>query len=181
VSAIAFARGQLGQAHAFLAGTIDDVSSEQGQWQPPGVTNPIGATLAHLAHGEDAFVALLAGREPLFASEWRGRSGVRELPPAGAPGNFLPLLPGWFDWGRRVVVDLPALREYAAAVQAASDAYLASLSDDDLARPIELTGTPFGSQPLEWLIGAGLIGHAWAHWGEICCLKGLQGGRGYPI
>lgn len=174
-------REQLHQAHAFLASAVANVTEEQAHWIPPGLANPLGATYAHVLFGEDAFVANLAGRQPLFATGWAGRTGVREAPPLAAAGSVFPLAPEWFDWGRQVRVDLPALRRYDQAVQQSTDRYLAQLQDDDLAITLDLSEVGFGQPALSWVLSAGLVGHALAHWGEIVCLKGLQGERGFPV
>ena len=181
VSAIPLLREQLGQAHAFLQVAMDDVTAEQAHWQPPGVANPIGATYAHVLLGEDAFIAMLSGRQPLGADERARQAGLSELPPLAAAGSILPLSPDWHAWGRRVRVDLMALRSYGEAVQQASDDYLAGLKDEDLDAPIDLSAVGFGERSLGWLLSGGLIGHLLSHWGEIVCLKGLQGSKGFPV
>jgi hypothetical protein len=174
-------REQLQQAHAFLDTALDDVTSEETHWQPGGMANPLGGTYAHVLFGEDAFIAALDGRAPLFADAWQGRTGVSETPPLAAPGAFPPLSQDWHDWGRRVRVDVTALQSYGLAVRQASDTYLAALSDDDLARRLDLSAAGFGEQTLAWVLSAGLVGHVLAHWGEIVCLKGLRGRRGFPV
>ena len=172
---------QLRQAHQFLATTMVGVSDGIAHWPPPGIANPLGATYAHLVLGEDAFVAALAERPALFESSWSGRAGVNELPPLRGAGELIRLHPEWHDWGQRVRVDLPALRDYASAVHLAAEGYLAGLGDQDLDRHIDLTAEGFGEQSLVWLLSAGMVGHVFAHWGEIACLKGLQGHRGLPV
>jgi hypothetical protein len=181
MSAATLLRDQLRHAHQLLDGAVDDVTPEQAQWLPEGTANPLGATYAHVLFGEDAFIAMLGGREPLFADGWMGRTGVSEAPPLADPGAMPPLAQAWQDWGRQVRVDLPALRDYGAAVQQASDAYLAALSEGDLDQAIDLSAAGFGEQSLAWLLSEGLVGHVRAHLGEIVCLKGLQGGRGFPL
>ena len=174
-------REQLHQAHAFLTSAVANVTEAQAHWIPEGLANPIGATYAHVLCGEDAFVANLGRRQPLFAGEWAGRAGVSEAPPLAAAGSPFPLAPEWFDWGRHVRVDLPALRHYDLAVQQATDSYLAQLRDDDLTATLDLSEVGIGQPTLAWVLSAGLVGHALAHWGEILCLKGLQGERGFPV
>ncbi|MGH2613944.1 MAG: DinB family protein [Thermomicrobiales bacterium] len=171
---------QLCQAHEFLDGTMDGVTDEQLHWQPEGFANPLGATYAHLVLGEDAFVSALAGARPLFEDGRADRVGVSELPPMAEPGALVRLEPEWHDWARSVRVDLPVLREYAAAVHATSDRYLGSLDDQDLDQMIDLSGVGFGQQSLAWILSEGLVGHVRAHWGEIACLKGMQRGKGFP-
>lgn len=174
-------REQLHQAHAFLDSAVTGATDAQAHWVPQGRANPLGATYAHVLFGEDAFISNLAGHVPLFASAWAERTGVSEAPPLAPTGSVFPLAPEWFDWGRRVRVDLPALRRYDQAVREATDSYLADLRDDDLATTLDLSAVGFGHPTLAWILSAGLVGHTLAHWGEIVCLKGLQGERGFPV
>ena len=78
-------------------------------------------------------------------------------------------------------VDLAKMREYAKAVYSAMEAYLASLTDSDLNRPISLAALGLGESTVGYVLKNGLLGHAFSHTGEISCLKGLQGKRGYPV
>jgi hypothetical protein len=66
-------------------------------------------------------------------------------------------------------------------VHAASNDYLASLKDEDLSRSIDLGALGIGKLTLGQLLTAGVLGNAWTHCGEISCLKGLQGLKGYPM
>ena len=183
MDAVELLKEQLRQAHAFLEGLMSAVTDEQAHWPPPAKANPLGVTYAHVTLGEDAFIALLANRRPLFAAQWEGRTGVSAMPPVGAPGTFPPLLPGWHDWAREVRIDLEATRHYAQAVHVGSAAYLDGLCTADLDRPVVIGGDelPFGTQTLGWALSVGLIGHTYAHWGEAACLLGLQGAQGYQI
>jgi hypothetical protein len=70
------------------------------------------------------------------------------------------------------------MREYANAVYAATDEYLASISDADLDRVIDMG--PAGTYPMGRLLTI-LMGNVAWHTGEIACVKGLQGAKGYPI
>ena len=174
-------RDQLRQAHAFLDGAFADVTDDQAHWAPPGLANPLGATYAHVLFGEDALVSTLSGRQPLFAESWAGCAGGSELPPLAEQGSALPLGAEWFAWGRRLCVTLPVLRSYGKAVWQASDDYLSALSEEDLATTFDFSSAGFGNPSLAWVLSSGLIGHVLAHWGEIVCLKGLQGQRGFPV
>jgi len=80
-----------------------------------------------------------------------------------------------------VKVDLPALNAYAQTVYAASDDYLASLRGKDLDRPVDLAALGLGQSTVGFVINNGILGNAFTHCGEISCLKGLQGKRGYPF
>ena len=86
---------------------------------------------------------------------------------------------GWDSWAREEKVELATLRDYAQAVYAATDAYLATLTDDALSRPVDMSEVGMGEQPVAAVIGLALLNGA-LHCGEISCLKGLQGLTGYP-
>jgi hypothetical protein len=68
------------------------------------------------------------------------------------------------------------MRAYGEAVQTAVDGVIMSLTDADLSRPVQ---TPFGSSTFLFMLSGALIGHIHDHTGEISCLKGLQGAKGY--
>ncbi|MBI4595088.1 MAG: DinB family protein [Candidatus Tectomicrobia bacterium] len=177
---ISLLQEEIKAAHQLLEGTVGEVTIEQIHWHPAGTAIPLGASYAHVILSEDAIVnGILIGGTPLFAGEWKGKTGVSELPPM--PNPNAPGLPDWREWSRRVKVELPTLRKYALAVYAASDAYLATLIDEDLRHPVSLAALGMGEATIEFMLINGVLGHAFTHCGEISCLKGLQGGRGYPF
>jgi hypothetical protein len=173
LDAIAAFRGLFETAHGFLEGTMADVTVEQVRWVPPGTASTIGANYVHVLASEDLTIqGLLRGSAPLASSDWAGRMGVSEPPPMG-PGHDLRA------WGTRAMLDLETLRPYAQAVYAATDAYLASLAPEDLGRTFDLSQFGFGQQPMTFLLTNLLLNCA-LHSGEISCLKGMQGAKGYP-
>jgi hypothetical protein len=175
VNTVSLLRDQLKQSHEFLELVMNDVTPEQVHWTPPGIANPLGATYAHLVMSEDGFVnGMLKGSAPLMAGAWASKTGLSEPPPS-APGE------SWYLWAKQARVDLGALRQYAQAVYAATDQFLASLADSDLTRPIDLTAFGLGNQTLAWILSNGVLGHVHGHGGEIACLKGLQGAKGSPF
>lgn len=170
-------RAQFKSAHEVLEGTIEGLTSAQAHWTPPGVANPLGATYVHVLVSEDGVIGgMLKGGVPLLATTWAGKVGVSELPPM--PGPEAEGLPPWDEWARRVQVDLPAVRAYAQAVYTATDDYLAFLNDESLNQPLDLG--PSGQYTLGSFLNVILSNVTW-HTGEISCLKGLQGLRGYPF
>lgn len=178
MNATSLLREQLQQAHQSLEAVMTDVTPEQAHWCPPGIANPIGATYAHVLMGEDLVInTLLQGGPPLFATNWVGKTGLSALPSLPAPGSQA--LPSWKEWGRTVQIDLGALRDYAQAVYTRSDDYLSSLSDESLSRPLDLAVFSVGVRTLAWALSNSVLGHVQRHCGEIACLKGLQGARGY--
>ncbi|HEY3111039.1 MAG TPA: DinB family protein [Chloroflexota bacterium] len=168
---VAIVRNSLADAHWLLEQVIDRLGEDALHWRPPGTANTIGATYAHVVSSEDVFVhETLQRRRPLGDGEWAGRDGISlPTPRRGAD---------WFEWSRRVRVDVAAARAYAAAVYTDSDAYLAGLDADALARPPD---APIpGGQTLSWLVNNLLVQHAALHSGEIAVLRGLQGLKGLP-
>ncbi|HMA33584.1 MAG TPA: DinB family protein [Chloroflexia bacterium] len=177
MDAVTLLRQQLQTAHEFMEGTMADVTPEQAHWPPPGVANPLGATYLHAVAAEDGIIhGMLQHTAPLLATSWAGRTGASE--PMPVPG------PDWEQygpWARRVRVDLAATRAYAQAVYAASDAYLASLTAEALDQPLDLSGVGMGTTDRGWVLSNLVVGHVHDLMGEISCLKGLQGARGYPF
>jgi hypothetical protein len=167
---IAIVRSNLADAHWLLEQVVDGLTEPQLHWEPPGTANTIAATYAHVVASEDAFVqGTLLARSPLGEQEWAGRDGISlPVPRRGAD---------WLLWSRRVRIDR-RVRDFAAAVYAASDAYLAGLDPDALARPPDAPMP--GGQTLSWLVNNLLVQHAALHSGEIAVLRGLQGLQGLP-
>ena len=125
MEAISLFRQQVKEARDLLEATMNDVTTEQAHWLPPGRAMPIGAHYTHIVMSQDMGLhGLLKGSPPLAATAWAGKTGASELPSPMGPGE------SWDQWARRLQIDLPALRQYALAVYAASDEYLASLTDD---------------------------------------------------
>jgi hypothetical protein len=165
-------------AHDILEATMADVTPDQAHWAPPGIANPLGATYAHAVVSEDFVINGMFRRQaPLNASTWADRTGLSEPMPT-------PASPAWSEypaWTRRVRVDLDVLREYSRAVYAETDQYLAALSDADLEQPLDLSQLGLGSQTVASTLTLLLLNHIGTETGEIACLKGLQGVRGYPF
>ena len=178
MDSITLLRQQLRDTHGLLEETMADVSPEQTHWLPPGTANPLGATYAHAIITEDMFInGILKGTAPMSAlPEWAGQTGISE--PMPRPG---PEWENYGPWAHRVQVDLAALRQYAQAVYASSDQYLASLTPEDLDRSIDMGQGELEQHTLAWVLSMFVIVHAANICGEISCLKGLQGARGYPF
>lgn len=164
-------REQIQQAHGFLEATMEGVTSEQAHWTPPGTANPLAATYVHAIASEDAAINLvLKGDAPLYTTVWAEKTGISEVHPLTTA-----------QWARSVQIDLPTTRNYAQAVHEATDTYLATLTDEELARDLDLTRFGLGHMTVGTLLNRMVLGHIDNMCGEISCLKGLQGGRGYPI
>jgi uncharacterized damage-inducible protein DinB len=81
---------------------------------------------------------------------------------------------GWEELKGQAVALAP-IQAYAAAVQAETDAYLASLTDEELRREMPW---PFGGTRTVADFLALLVVHTVFHAGEVSALKGVQGVRG---
>jgi hypothetical protein len=155
---------------------MSDVSEEQAHAMPPGKANSLAASYAHLIVSEDLIVnGVLRGAPPMMASNYAGRTGLSE--PMPMPG---PEWARYSEWARDLRIDMPAFRAYASAVYAATDNYLAGVTDDDLDRTLDLSSLGLGTRTVGWVIGRLLIGHTDNMCGECSALKGMQGLTGYP-
>ncbi len=174
MTAIEMYRSLLRTVHQFLEGTMAGLTAEQTIWDPPGQAFSIAANYVHVVGSEDMWIQqVLRGRELLATTTWAGRTGVSEMPPLGPGGDLK-------AWSRRAEVDLPVLQRYGQAVYAATDDYLAALAPEALTRPLDLRALGLGEQSVLFALTA-LLGNAAMHCGEISCLKGLQGLKGYPV
>lgn len=160
-----------GMAHEWLEGTIAGISTEQACYCPDGKAMPAGAHYAHHVQGEDAiFNGMLQGKTPLMAGEFAGKIGTPEPAPQG----------DWSAWARSTTINMEEAHAYAQAVYAATDAYLAGLTDADLDSDLDMSAFEMGTQPLSMMLDILLLDTA-MHTGEISSVKGLQGLKGYPF
>jgi len=166
-------RGQLQQAHEIIEQAVADLNQEHLHHRAPGGTvNSIAAIYAHTVMSEDGLVnGMLRKQPPVFATgDWQARVGFG-MSETGMQSH---------DWADTVRMEnLDAFREYAQQVYAATDEYLASLSDGDLDKMIETSFT--GPMPLGSFLGSIIVWHAVGHGGEVCALKGCLGGQGLPF
>ncbi len=159
-------RDQFKQAHDALEGILSDVEPEQVHWVPPGTATPIGALYVHIVYGEDALLNNLLRQHPaLMTGALADRTGLSSPPPRP-----------WDEWARTMRMDLPAFRECAKAVYAQTDEYLAGIEASDLDDEIRAWSLFTRASFLTLMLG-----HVYEHAGEIACLKGLQGGKGYAV
>ena len=165
-------RQQLAGYHDILEQTMADCSQETLDKNLPGATiTSIGSIYVHLLFSEDGITqGMLQKKPPIYKAEnWAARTGVQMPEQAG----FTP------EWARAVRIKLAPFREYAKAVYAATDAYIAGLSNADLDRKVE-TGF-MGEQTVAFIVSNVLGWHAAQHNGEIAALKGVQGLKGLPF
>lgn len=166
---IEFLSAQLKSAHELFAATASGLTSEQAHFSAGGNTVPIVGHLGHVLVFEDMITnGMLKGGAPLLSSV---KTGFSELPPQQPP---------WDAWARKVKVDLAQAMDYGMKVGASTEAYVASLDDSALAKPLDLSAIGQGQQTVGYLFAA-LVLNLFVHTGEISCIKGLQKLKGYPI
>lgn len=171
MNATALLRTGFNFAHQVLESVMRDVDPATLHQRVPGSTllNSPAAIYAHALFDEDRLVQFtMQGKPTLYAAGgWADAAGVPQ------PDTALQTL----EWGETVRIrDYAAFRSYARAVYAATDEYLAALSDDDLDRNVDagqLGQMPFG----EYLLRFGLW-HLTSHQGEISAVIGALGQKG---
>ena len=152
-----------------MVGVTDEVAHRQ----PGRKAHPIGSRYAHLVVSEDMMInGLLKGGVPMFTISWAGKTGLKD-----PQAELMTTL----EWAQTVRVDLKAMNKYAQAVFETTDAYLGTLTEEDLDRVVDLTEQNQG----KWSLGASLITYVLSHvrdiMGEVSALKGVYGMQGYPF
>ena len=159
-------REQPESAHGFLEQTLADCSAETLAYQGEGwAINPILPIYANIALTEDSIInGMVQGKPPLLVSAgWGEKLGIEDANPSQTP-----------EWAGKQL-DVALVRDYAKAVSAATDEFLANAGDDVL---LATQQTPMGEMSrLQMIANVGVI-HLSSHWGEIAAIKGFQGLQG---
>ncbi len=171
MDAIKLLSAQVREAHQIVLGTIGDLTAEQAQWKPGGRAHSIAPLLAHVAAAEDMFLNMMTGRQPLAMGPYANGTGASEPHPMGDYG----------EWAGRVTVDLPQFGEYVEAVFRNTEDYVAGLNPEDLDKELDLSNAGLGKMSLGSFITMTSVIHPSNHIGEISCMKGQQGAKGYPF
>jgi len=166
---------QLKAVHSSLEQTMDGVTDEVAHFMPPAKANPIAGTYAHLVFSEDLFVHnFLKKTPPLVDSTFKEKTGASETHPM----EWVEAYPKWL---KEVKIDVEKFRDYAKAVYAESEEYIASLTDKDLEKEVDMSAMGMGTKKTYDFIAGLISGHAYSIMGEIAVLKGIQGLKGYPF
>jgi hypothetical protein len=168
-------QSQLGFWHGITDGMMNGCSDVVLHQNPPGAkVSSIAAIYAHAVISEDIIVHAMLPSTPgtpiYLSGGWQEKTGIAfpGIPPMQTD-----------EWARGVRLDLAKFADYAKAVYAATDAYLASLTEANIAEKRD--GGPFGEATLGLLV-ANLLGtHYTTHAGEIAALKGVHGLQGLPF
>jgi hypothetical protein len=167
MNGVASIKETLGLARQYLEAAVQETDAATLARRLPGATiGSIGEIYGHTIGNEDwAFSQLIQGKEQLLVSGgWATKLG---LDPAGQE----------HDWDAVAQNHLAELQAYGKAVFAATDAFLDSISDADLDRPIDFFGR---KETMGWVIADTVLVHVAFHSGEIASLKGVMGLKGLP-
>ncbi|WP_405218229.1 DinB family protein [Agrococcus sp. Ld7] len=146
---------------------VDGLTAEQLSWAPVEGANPIAWLIWHLARGQDAQIAELAGTEQVYATgDWAASFGLRPDPADTGYGHDSAAV-------HAVRPASPqALLDYLDAVHEATRAFLGTLTAADLDRVVDDSWDP----PVT--LGARLVSIVdddVQHAGQAAYVRGLQG------
>jgi DinB superfamily len=149
--------------------TMKDMTPELFNWATPGTANTISATFIHFMSVEDNFIqAVIQGKPRVWDSGgWSEKTGVQKTPSIGE---------NWDEFKHRQVAIQPLL-DYKTAVWAATDAYLATLTEEELDRKVKFAG---GERTVADMLLMSMS-QSLSHNGEIAALKGVQGAKGLSV
>ena len=174
MSEIAFIRDSLQSLHSSLDEAMKGLSQEQAHWRGNDGGNHIAFVAWHYTRTVDNIVRfVLQQRRPTVWMEgkWDERFGLdsRVQGTGMSPEDATALR----------ISDIPAFCTYMSEVWKEAQAYLDTITEEDLGRTV--TVRPMGELTVEQVLGNTLLTHGYTHLGEIWTLKGLQGLQGSPI
>ena len=159
-------------AHMWYQGTVADLTEEQANIVPPGVTHPIGELMAHILQCEDIMInQVILGKPPLWERDgWKLKVGGDLMVDHDAAA------------ARAYKCHLAAMSDYGQAVFSSTGAFLEGLKETDLDRELELVSLGFSNNmSVGEFLTQMLLGNTYAHTGEISALKGSLGNKGYAF
>lgn len=167
-------RDQMKWAHDTMEATMADVTHDIAHFTKTKKALPVGAAYAHAVIGEDVVISMmLAGKKPIAKNA--KDIGVSAL---------MPSMSEWDKhekWAQTVKVDLPKFKKYAQKVYKATDKWLASLTDKNLAKELDLSSMGMGKQTIVYVFTNFILLHMANLTGEVSAAKGFQGKKGYPF
>jgi len=148
---------------------MKDMTPELFNGATPGTANAISATFVHFMNAEDNFIhKVIQGKPSVWESgPWSEKAGILKPPSSGED---------WSSYKHRQIAIQPLL-DYQAAVWADTDAYLATLTPEELGHKVKFAG---GERTVADMLLLS-VSQSLSHSGEIAALKGVQGAKGLPI
>lgn len=166
MAAIDFIRDNLTFVHRGFRQAANGLSKDQIHFVPPGQSHSIAWIMWHAARIEDMLIHQVFQAQPaeFKSGGWAAKTG---LPEKGfGTGQSTE------DAANVHIRDLDAFNEYRETVIGQSDAFLASLTDDDLTREVQLGEK---TETLGESINLHLVTHLNGHRGEVNLLRGMMG------
>ena len=170
MQAIDVLRGMYGRIYPMLMGEVAELSLDDLKHTHPGAT--IGSmldTFVHTIMGDDLLVNVMTrGVAPMWATgDWSAKTGIVLAERSADPATVAAMDAS--QWA--------AFLEFAAAVRASTEAYLASASDDEMARMVNV---PFLGRDMAVadFLGQVSVFHMIEHAAEISALRGVMGKSG---
>lgn len=169
MNATTYIRLQMASVRKHANGIMNNMTSELFNWPSPGTANTISATFVHFMYSEDHFIQeIIQGKTTVWESDgWSVKTGISKPPDIGED---------WSEFKHKQIAIQP-LMDYTQAVWAATDAYLASLTPEELDRKVKFAG---GERSVAEMLVISAA-QSESHNGEIAALKGIQGAKGLPI
>jgi hypothetical protein len=156
------------QQHEAWDKAISDLTPEQMHFRPNGQGNHIGFIAWHYIRTEDNLVQFVfQNRKPTvwLAGGYDQKFGLPRtaqgtgMPPAEAAAMRLPPVEQWMA--------------YQQAVWQATAAWLASVTEEDILRPVRIM--PFGDITVMTALRIPIVNHGFLHLGQVGHLRKLQG------
>lgn len=155
-------------ANKLMKDVMSGVTDEQARALPEGTANNIGVTYAHVLNTQDGVIHRTFGDGKTI---WESEGWGEKL---GLP-NVARLSP---EKARDFSIDLEKYNEYAERVLAAVDAYLETLTEEELNREVQGYRGP---TPVGMMIAGLLTNHTAEHMGEVAAIKGTLGLKGLLV
>ena len=168
MDAVTYLGVQLENMWSLADSATQDLEDDTLMQLPPGTVSPVGVIWLHMVNGEDGFVSLLGGGDPIWQSAgWNARFNLEKAPDFGE------------DWTQyqQAALSVELLQAYMLAVRERTRAFLATITNDSLDETVKFF-TEADPKASVWAL---LIGHSLLHTGEIAAIKGVLGGKGLPF
>ena len=166
MTAVDYLKQGLGFLHGAYRDALTGQSLTQLHFVPDGESHSVAWVLWHAARIEDLIIQGVGQSKPDL---WRGANWAERT---GLPAKG-------FGTGQKTeearavgIQDLDAFADYQAAVAAATDEFIAALSDDDLTREVTVGER---HETLGQAMNLHLITHLNGHRGEVNLIRGMHG------
>ena len=172
IQTIQFAKAVLDRNEAILFAALDGLDADELARQPGLDSNPIGWLMWHLTRVQDNHLAAMEGTEHVWLRDrWHERFGRGDDASDRGRGHTSDEVRDFRSPGVDVLLG------YYKAVRGRTDAFLETVSDEDLDRQVpNVTGD--GTVPMRVRLEMTLVDNI-QHSGQIAYLRGLLKGKGW--